>query len=147
MLDDPFLFDSFGFAYSVCMNAEANDVWYSNERTEKYGVCTTQEYSVYIYYISCNVRWAARVLCVEVPMSNSAQKIARENKTFCPDVFRCKIRFCIFLLYCTMTVRSWRGEVNTFYMNLLHFSGTSNRRYAAGRLSNLRNLLTSSRKR
>jgi len=38
------------------MNAEANDVWYSNERTEKYGVCTTQEYSVYIYYISCNVR-------------------------------------------------------------------------------------------
>jgi len=36
MLDVPFLFYSFGFAYSVCMDAEANDVWYSNERTEKY---------------------------------------------------------------------------------------------------------------
>jgi len=36
MLNVPFLFDSLGFAYSVRINAEANDVWYSNERTEKY---------------------------------------------------------------------------------------------------------------
>jgi len=62
--------------------------------------------SVYIYYISCNVSGPARVLCVEVPVSNNAQKIPPENKTFCPDVLRCKILLCIFLSYCTMKVRS-----------------------------------------
>jgi hypothetical protein len=103
--------------------------------------------TVCVYYISCNVSGPARALCVEVPMSNSAQKLARENKTFCPDVLQCKIRLCIFLSYCTMKVSSWRGEVNTFYTNLLHFSGTWYFRCAVGRLSNLRNLISSSRKR